>query len=57
MLFILNSANEKSINLHRAAGFSHVGTLKSCGWKFNRWIDVIFLEKNIGEGDTAVPES
>jgi phosphinothricin acetyltransferase len=51
-----DSANEKSINLHRAAGFSHVGTFKSCGWKFNRWVDVIFMEKNIGEGDTTAPE-
>jgi L-amino acid N-acyltransferase YncA len=53
---IADSANESSISLHRAAGFTHVGTLKSCGWKFNRWIDVIFMERWIGEGDTTTPE-
>jgi L-amino acid N-acyltransferase YncA len=51
-----DSENNKSIGLHRAAGFSHVGTFKSCGWKFNRWLDVIFLERSIGEGDTTAPE-
>ncbi|CAF3204743.1 unnamed protein product [Rotaria sp. Silwood2] len=51
-----DTANERSIGLHRAAGFSHVGTFKSCGWKFNRWVDVIFMEKNIGGGDNTAPE-
>ncbi|CAF1186010.1 unnamed protein product [Rotaria sordida] len=51
-----DSTNEGSIRLHRAAGFSHVGIMKSCGWKFNRWIDVIFMEKSIGDGDTTAPE-
>jgi phosphinothricin acetyltransferase len=51
-----NSVNRKSIDLHRTTGFTHVGTFKSCGWKFHRWIDVIFMEKSIGEGDTTVPK-
>lgn len=51
-----DSTNEKSIHLHRAAGFAHVGTLKSCGWKFNRWIDVFLMERWIGEGDTTSPK-
>jgi phosphinothricin acetyltransferase len=53
---INHSANEKSIRLHRAAEFSYVGTLKSCGWKLNQWVDVILMEKTIGEGDTTAPE-
>ncbi|CAF1413998.1 unnamed protein product [Adineta steineri] len=51
-----DSANNRSINLLRAAGFSHVGTLKSYGWKFNRWLDVILMDKSIGEGDATAPE-
>ncbi|CAF3463169.1 unnamed protein product [Rotaria sp. Silwood1] len=51
-----DSASERSISLHRTAGFTHVGLLKSCGWKFNRWIDVIIMEKSIGDGDTTAPE-
>jgi len=51
-----DSKNERSISLHRSAGFSHVGTFKSCGWKFNRWLDMTLMEKNIGKGDTIPPE-
>lgn len=51
-----DSLNEKSINLHHTVGFSHVGTIKSCGWKFNRWIDIVIMEKSIGAGDTTIPE-
>ncbi|CAF5154781.1 unnamed protein product, partial [Rotaria sp. Silwood1] len=36
---ISDSVNEISVSSHRIAGFTHVGILKSCGWKFNRWID------------------
>lgn len=53
---ISDSVNVKSIHLHRNAGFAHVGTLKSCGWKFNRWIDVTLMEKSIGDGDRTAPE-
>ena len=51
-----DSANGRSVGLYHAAGFSHVGTFKSCGWKFNQWLDTIFMERNIGEGDTTAPE-
>lgn len=53
---IADKGNTRSINLHLATGFTHVGILKSCGWKFNQWIDVIFMEKSIGDGDTTSPE-
>jgi len=39
-----DSANVASIRLHAAAGFSHVGSLASVGWKFDRWIDVGYWE-------------
>ena len=53
---IADSVNEKSIHLHRKAGFVHVGTLKSCGWKFDRWIDVILMERPIGQSDKTAPQ-
>jgi len=42
-----DSGNQGSIGVHRNAGFSHVGTLKSCGWKFDRWLDVVLMEKTL----------
>lgn len=47
-----DSANLGSIGVHRSAGFAHVGTLASCGWKFDQWLDVVLMDKALGAGDT-----
>lgn len=52
-----DSANTGSIGLHLSVGFSHVGTLKSCGWKFDQWLDVVMMEKTIGLGDSCPPQT
>ena len=51
-----DSANAGSIGVHRAVGFEHVGVLKSCGWKFGRWLDVVLMEKSLGAGDASPPD-
>ena len=51
-----DSANAGSVGVHRAIGFSHVGILKSCGWKFGKWLDVVLMEMALGEGDTTPAE-
>jgi L-amino acid N-acyltransferase YncA len=40
-----DSANCRSIRLHRALGFRHAGTLTSVGRKFDRWLDVVFMQR------------
>jgi len=50
-----DSANAGSIGLHRSVGFEPVGVLKSCGWKFDRWLDVVLMEKVLGAGDHCPP--
>lgn len=50
-----DSANSGSIGVHRSLGFAHVGILKSCGWKFDRWLDVVMMDKALGLGDTSAP--
>lgn len=51
-----DSANRGSVGVHRAQGFTHVGVLKDCGWKFGEWRDVVLMEKVLGEGSTTRPE-
>lgn len=51
-----DSNNVGSVGVHRAAGFDHVGTLRSVGWKFDRWLDVVMMEKSLGAGDSSSPE-
>jgi phosphinothricin acetyltransferase len=52
-----DSANQGSIGVHRSVGFAQVGLLKSCGWKFDRWLDVVLMEKALGFGDSTAPET
>jgi L-amino acid N-acyltransferase YncA len=51
-----DSANEGSIGVHKSLGFQSVGVVKSCGWKFNRWLDIVMMEKALGHGDNRSPE-
>ncbi|HYF41937.1 MAG TPA: GNAT family N-acetyltransferase [Ramlibacter sp.] len=51
-----DSANAGSIGVHRSLGFTAVGSFKSCGWKFGRWLDIVLMEKTLGAGDTTPPE-
>jgi phosphinothricin acetyltransferase len=46
-------ANNASIGVHRSLGFEEVGVLKSCGWKFDQWLDVVLMDKSLGQGDTT----
>ena len=50
-----DSANHGSIGTHQSVGFTHVGVLTSCGWKFDKWLDVVLMEKVLGFGDTNTP--
>ena len=37
--------HEASIALHAALGFETVGTEREVGRKFNRWLDVVVMQK------------
>lgn len=50
-----DSANQGSVGVHRSCGFRQVGVLTSCGWKFERWLDVVLMECPLGQGDTTAP--
>jgi phosphinothricin acetyltransferase len=40
----IDSANAVSIRLHEALGFTHCGTIRQAGFKFNRWLDLSFYQ-------------
>ena len=52
-----DSANAASIELHRACGFVHSGTLRSVGLKFGRWVDSVIMQRGLGESDLTLPPS
>jgi L-amino acid N-acyltransferase YncA len=50
-----DSGNAASIELHRACGFVHCGTLRSVGFKFGRWVDSVIMQRELGESDRTPP--
>ncbi|WP_237217805.1 GNAT family N-acetyltransferase [Falsiroseomonas oryziterrae] len=50
-----DSENVGSIGLHVSLGFRQVGLMKSAGVKFGRWLDVVIMQKTLGEGDRTLP--
>jgi phosphinothricin acetyltransferase len=50
-----DEANAASIGLHAAMGFRMVGSLVSAGWKHDRWLDSVLMQRPLGEGDDAPP--
>ena len=41
----IDAENEASIRLHARFGFEKVGLFKNVGYKFDRWLDVIYMER------------
>jgi L-amino acid N-acyltransferase YncA len=50
-----DSANGASIGVHRALGFEAVGLLRDSGWKFERWVDVVIMQRALGYGARRAP--
>ncbi len=51
-----DSANHASIGVHSAVGFERVGIYHSAGLKFGRWLDVVLMQRALGEGATSFPK-
>ena len=46
----IDAANEASLRLHRGLGFEDAGRLREVGRKFDRWLDLVLLQKRLGRG-------
>jgi L-amino acid N-acyltransferase YncA len=42
-----DSDNAASIGLHAEFGFRHVGVLRSVGFKFDRWVDTVLMQREL----------
>ncbi|MSP29038.1 MAG: N-acetyltransferase family protein [Acetobacteraceae bacterium] len=51
-----DSKNVGSIGVHTSLGFHHTGTLRASGIKFGRWLDVVYMQRALGKGDSDIPE-
>jgi L-amino acid N-acyltransferase YncA len=42
-----DSENHPSIRLHEKHGFAHVGTIRDVGFKFDRWLDSVIMQRRL----------
>jgi len=45
MIGVIDSENESSITFHEKFGFEKAGFLKETGYKFDRWLHSVFMQK------------
>jgi L-amino acid N-acyltransferase YncA len=48
-----DSGNTASIRLHQHFRFRGVGTLCAVGFKFNRWVDTVLMQRELAPGGVA----
>jgi phosphinothricin acetyltransferase len=41
----IDASNDASIRLHRALGFEQVALFREVGFKFGRWLDLVFMQR------------
>jgi L-amino acid N-acyltransferase YncA len=51
----IESSNRSSIALHRRFGFTHAGTIREAGRKFDRWLNLDFYEKRLSDSEPQQP--
>jgi L-amino acid N-acyltransferase YncA len=47
MIAGVDADNAASIRFHERLGFARAGTLREVGYKFDRWLDLVFLQRAI----------
>lgn len=45
MIGVIDSENQSSIEFHKKFGFEIAGTIKDSGYKFDRWLHSVFMQK------------
>ena len=55
MIAGIDADNAASIGLHRSAGFREAGHFREVGFKFGRWLDLVFLERRLPQAAPAPP--
>lgn len=44
-----------SIRLHQALGFTQIGVFEAVGFKFGRWVDIVLMQRALGQGAATPP--
>jgi phosphinothricin acetyltransferase len=44
MIAVIDAENQSSVEFHEKFGFKTVGIVKESGYKFDRWLDSVFMQ-------------
>jgi phosphinothricin acetyltransferase len=47
MIAVIGGAEPASVALHAACGFAEAGRLEAVGWKKDRWLDNVYMQRNL----------
>jgi phosphinothricin acetyltransferase len=56
MIAVIGGAEPASIRLHAACGFAEAGRMRSVGRKAGQWLDTLYMQRALGQGDDTPPE-
>jgi L-amino acid N-acyltransferase YncA len=55
MIAVIGGGEPSSIALHAALGFRHAGRMAAVGRKAGRWLDTVYMQRQLGEGASTTP--
>lgn len=56
MFAVIGGGEPASVALHTKLGFEHAGRMRSVGRKFGRWLDTVYMQLALGDGDARDPD-
>lgn len=56
MIAVIGGASPASIGVHASLGFTHSGGITGSGFKMGRWLDTVFMQRTLGEGNQTLPD-
>ncbi len=55
MIAVIGGGEPASIAVHVKLGFTHAGRMKSVGRKKGKWLDTVYMQMALGDGDSTAP--
>ncbi|PVM90286.1 GNAT family N-acetyltransferase [Caulobacter radicis] len=52
-----DSGNAASIGVHAALGFEHKCVFPAMGYKFDRWVDLVWMQRSLNGGGDTPPDA
>lgn len=50
----IDACNQTSLKLHEKLGFEYSGTIKNAGFKFGKWLDLVFYQLNLSGPENPI---